>query len=97
MSERDHYQQLMHDQFEQWKHDLDSYKTSVKDFSADAQAENHKFIKSLEGKLKEGQAKTEHLAESTSEAWESMRDSVESAMVSLKSGFKEAADKMRSH
>ncbi len=95
MSDRERYQQKMHDQLEQWKLELNSLKLKTKDVGDEAQAEMRQHIQSLEEKLKEGREKMKQLNESTGDAWESARHTVESALATLKSGFKEAGARFR--
>ena len=96
MVERDKYQKMMNEQYEQRMAELDAFKLKAKGLSDEAQAEAHKYIQTLETNLKESRVKMEELAESTGEAWESVRHSVDSALATLKTGFQEAADKLRS-
>jgi hypothetical protein len=62
-------------------------------------ARNHpavpKQIEALEGKIEEGEAKLVEIAHASEEAWESIKECVESAWGSMKSAFKDAATKFR--
>jgi hypothetical protein len=54
-----------------------------------------KEIKEIETKIEEGQTKLKELAEASGEAWESLKDGVNSAMDSLKSGIGDATSKFK--
>jgi len=94
MKERDHYQQKMHEQFDEWSVELAKLGARAKDASEDVRDEMQEHIESLEKKLEDGRARLGQLGDTTGQAWGSVRDGVESAWGSLKTGFQEAAEKV---
>ncbi len=54
-----------------------------------------KQIDSIESKIEEGDAKLAELAEASNDAWDSVKEGVESAWSSLKSVFSDAASKFK--
>ncbi len=95
MGDKEVYQQKMKAQLDQWKAQIDLLKAKASGASADAQLEMNKQIKSLESKVDDGKAKLSALTEASEEAWQSMKEGVESALSSLKYAFSEAADKFK--
>lgn len=95
MSEKELYQQKKQAQLDEWKAEVDKLKAKASGASADAQLEMNKHIKVLESKIEEGKAKLSELAKTGEDAWESIKDGMESAWGSLKSAVSDAASKFK--
>lgn len=93
MSEKELYQQKKQAQLDKWKAELDKLKAKASAASADAQLELNKEIEVLEGKVEEGQTKLAEIADASDDAWESIKDGVESSWDSMKAAFSDAAAK----
>jgi hypothetical protein len=95
MKEKDLFQQKKQAQLNEGKADVAKLKAKASGASADAQMEMNKQIKVVENQIKESKAKLSEFAKSGNEAWENLKDGVESAWDSLKHGVKEAAEKFK--
>jgi len=95
MSEKELYQQKKQAQLDEWEAEVDKLKAKASGASADAQLELNKEIEELEGKIEQGKAKLAELADTSEDAWGSIKESVESAWDSMKSSFSEAAAKFK--
>ncbi|MFO7542625.1 MAG: hypothetical protein R6W97_07450 [Thiobacillus sp.] len=95
MIDKDLYLQKLHDQLNEWKADIDKLKAKSSQASADAQIAMKGQIETLEGKMEEGKAKLSELSSASGEAWDVMKQGVESAWGALKSAFGEAASKFK--
>lgn len=95
MSDKELYQQKKQAQLDEWRAELDKLKAKASGVSADAQLEMNKQIKGLESKVAEGKTKLLQLAEAGDDAWESIKDGVESSWNTLKSAVEDAAEKFK--
>jgi len=95
MNEKELYQQKKQAQLDEWKAEVEKLKAKDSGASADAQLEVNREIEALEGKIEQGKAKVAELAEASDDAWESIKDGVESAWDSMKSAFSDAAAKFK--
>ena len=95
MNEKELYQQKKQAQLDEWKAEVDKLKAKASGASADAQLELNKQIETLEGKLEEGKTKLAEIAGASEDAWESIKEGVESAWDSMKSAFSDAAAKFK--
>lgn len=95
MNEKELYQQKRQAQLDEWKAEVDKLKAKASGASADAQLELNREIEALEGRIEQGRAKIAELAEASDDAWESIKDGVESAWDSMKSAFSDAAAKFK--
>jgi len=95
MKERETYQQKMRQQFDEWNIELGKLRVRAISASVEVRDEMHEHIESLENRLKDGRDRLHRLNETTDEAWGSVRDGVETAWASLKTGFHEAAERFR--
>lgn len=95
MSDKKLYQQKMQGQLDEWRAEADKLKAKASGASADAQLKMNKQIKALESKIEEGKTKLSQLAEAADDAWESIKDDVESTWGSLKSAVSDAAAKFK--
>jgi len=93
MNEKELYQQKAKAQLDEWKAELDKLQAKVSGASADKQLEMNEQIRALEGKIEEGKARLAEIREASEDAWESIKEGVESAQSSLKSAFRDAASK----
>ncbi|HEQ98643.1 MAG TPA: coiled coil domain-containing protein [candidate division Zixibacteria bacterium] len=88
MSDKELYQQKKQAQLDEWQAKLDEKKAQASGASADAQLKLKEQVKVLEGKIEEGKAKLAELSDAGDDAWESMKDGIESAWETIKSAFK---------
>ncbi len=95
MNDKKIYQQKKQAQLDQWQAEVAMLKAEASEANADARLKMSKKIKTLETKIEEGKMKLSQLAGATDEAWDSIKDGVESAWDSLKHAFSEAASKFR--
>ena len=95
MIDKDLYQRKMQAQLDEWKADVDKLKARASGASADTQLKMNEQIKVLDSKIAEGKAKLSELSRAGEDAWESVREGVESAWDSLKSAISDAATKFK--
>ncbi|MBK6289918.1 MAG: coiled coil domain-containing protein [Gammaproteobacteria bacterium] len=95
MSDKELYQQKMQARLDEWRAEVDKLKARTSGASADAQLKMSKQIKTLESKIEEGKTKLSQLAEAADDAWELIKDDVESTWDSLKSAAGDAAAKFK--
>jgi len=93
--DKDLYQRKMQAQLDEWKADVDKLKARASGASADTQLKMNEQIKVLDSKIAEGKAKLSELSRAGEDAWESVREGVESAWDSLKSAISDAATKFK--
>jgi chromosome segregation ATPase len=89
------YQQKVEAQLDEWKAEVDRLRAKAAGASADRQLEMNRQIEDLEGRIEDGQAKLAELADTSEDAWESIKDGFESAWDSLRAAFDDAASKFR--
>ena len=94
-NEKDLYQQKKQAQLDEWKAEIAKLKAKASGASADAQMEINKQIKVVDNQIKEGKAKLSELGKAGNEAWETLKDGVESAWDSMKSSFSAASAKFK--
>lgn len=97
MADRERYHDKMQEQLDEWGVDLEKLRVKARTVGKEAQADINNRIETLEHKLDDGRVRLKHLAESTGDAWDSVKDGVEAALASLKAGFYEAAEKYKKH
>lgn len=95
MSEKELYRQKRQAQLDEWKAEIDKLKAKASAASADAQLELNKEIEVLEGKVREGKTRLAKLADASDDAWQSIKDGVESSWDSMRSAFRDAAAKFK--
>ncbi len=95
MNDKELYQQKMQAQLDEWKAEVDKLRAKASGASADAQLQLNKQIGVLGSKIDEGQAKLAELRNTSADAWDSIKGGVDSAWVSMKSAFSDAAAKVR--
>jgi len=95
MSDKEIYLQKMRAQLDEWKADVDKLKAKASKASADARLEKNKQIEVLESKIEEGKTKLSERSRAGEDAWESVREGVDSAWDSLKSAVSDAAAKFK--
>lgn len=95
MSEKELYRQKVQAKLDEWKADLDKLRARASAAGADAKLELNEQIQRLEAKIKEGEKKLAELADTSEDAWDSVKHGFESAWEALKASFKEAADKFK--
>ena len=95
MNDKELYQQKKQAQLDEWQAEVDLLKARAAGARADARLKMNKKINSLETKIQEGKAKLSQLAKSSDDAWDSIKDGVETAWDSLKHAFSDAASKFK--
>jgi hypothetical protein len=95
MMDRELYQQKMRAQMDEWKAGVDKLRARASKASADTQLKMNEQIKVLDSKIAEGKAKLSELSRAGDDAWESIREGMESAWDSLRSAVSDAATKFR--
>ena len=95
MNEKELYRKKVQAELDQLKAELDKLKARADKADADTKLKANKQIKELESKINEVENKLNELAETSADAWGALKNGVDSAMDSLKSGFKDAASKFK--
>jgi len=95
MSDRELYRQKRQAQLDEWRAEVDKLKAKASGVSANTQLEMNWKIKTLESRIDEGKAKLSQLSEASDDAWESLKDGVESAWDTLRSAVGDAASKFK--
>jgi len=95
MSDKERYQAELQAQLDAWRKDVEKFKSLSARVSADAQVAMMANIVSLEEKIAEGNAKLLELSNTSEEAWATMREGMESAWASLRTAFRDAAEKFK--
>ncbi|MGB5811399.1 MAG: hypothetical protein WBG86_12755 [Polyangiales bacterium] len=95
MNDKELYQQKVQAQLDEWKAELDKLRAKASGASADAQLDINRQIKVLERNIEGGRVKLSEIASASEEAWESVKEGVESAWDSLKSAATDAARKFK--
>lgn len=88
MTDKELYQQKKQAQLDEWKAEVDKLKAKASGASADAQLELNKEIEVLEGKIEEGKTKLSEIADASEDAWESIKDGVDSVFSEVAAKFK---------
>ena len=95
MNDKELYQQKMQARLDEWNAEVDKLKAKGSGASADVQLDMNKQLKVLEGRIEDGKAKLSELTEASEDAWESIKEGVESAWGSLRSAATDAAAKFK--
>ncbi len=95
MNEKELYQQKHKAKLDEWQAEVEKFKAKVSGASADAQLQMKSQIESLQGKIEEGKAKLAELTDASEDAWESIRNGMDSAWESMKSAFSEASARFK--
>jgi hypothetical protein len=95
MSDKETYKEKMQTQLDEWKVEIGKLKEKAAQAGEQAGATLSEQVKVLEGKIQEGKKKLDELAGATEEAWESVKQGVESLWASVKNSIKETADKLK--
>ncbi|TVS12648.1 MAG: coiled coil domain-containing protein [Planctomycetaceae bacterium] len=95
MDEKKLYEQKLQAQLDEWKAEIDKLKAKADGASADAKMEFSQQIQDLELKLEDGSNRLSELSKASGEAWETLREGVESAWNSLSNAMAEAAGKFK--
>jgi hypothetical protein len=95
MMDKELYQRKLQAQLDEWKADVDKLRARASRASADTQLKMNEHIKALDSKIAEGKVKLSELSRAGEDAWESIREGVDSAWNSLKSAVSDAAAKFK--
>jgi len=95
MSKKELYKQKMQAQLAEWEADIEKFKAKASGASANVQLELNKEINLLKVKIAQGKTKLAELADASEDAWESIKEGVDSAMDSLKAAVSDAKSKFK--
>jgi flagellar biosynthesis chaperone FliJ len=95
MMDKELYQRKLQAQLDEWEADVDKLKAKASSASADKQLKMNEQIRVLDSKIAESKTKLSELSRAGEDAWESIREGVESALDSLKSAASDAAMKFK--
>ncbi|MBW6520199.1 MAG: hypothetical protein K0A99_04185 [Desulfoarculaceae bacterium] len=95
MSDKKLSQQKKQAQLDEWKAEVDKLRARLSGATAEAQLKMKEQIKTLEKKIEEGKAKVAEIAAAQEDAWESIKDRVESGWKSLKSSVSDIIAKFK--
>lgn len=95
MSKKELYKQKMQAQLAEWEADIERFKAKASGASDSVQLELHKEIRALKVKTEQGRAKLAELADASEDAWESLKEGVDSAMSALKAAVSDAKSKFK--
>jgi chromosome segregation ATPase len=95
MSDKKLSQQKKQAQLDEWKAEIDKLKARVSGASAEVQLKLKEQIRNLEEKVEEGKARLAEIAGAKEDAWESMKDKIESGWQSLKAGVSDTIAKFK--
>jgi len=95
MKDKELYQQKMQAQLDEWKADVDKLRARASRAGADTQLKMNAQISALDSNIAEGKARLSELSRAGEDAWESIREGVESAWDVLRSAVSDAAAKFK--
>jgi hypothetical protein len=95
MSDRETYKEKMKAQLEEWKVEIGKLKEKAGRLGEKAGEKLSTQVIALEGKVQEGRKKLDELAGATEEAWDSVKEGVESIWASVKKAFQETDEKKK--
>jgi gas vesicle protein len=95
MSNKEAYKQKIEAELELAKAKLAEFKAQAKGSAADARMKKDKHVDALEQKIDATKAKLKELGEASDDAWEQLKDGVESAWSALSSAIRNAAAKFK--
>lgn len=95
MNDKELYTRKLQARIDEWKADVDKFKAKASGASADVQLDLNAQVRVLEGRIQDGKAKLSELGEAGEDAWESIKDGIESAWDSLRSAATDAATKFK--
>ncbi len=93
MNEKELYQQKKQAQLDEWRAEIEKFKAMASRASAEGKLELNNQIKKMEGKFEEGKARLAEIAKSGDEAWNSIKEGLDTSWSSLKDSFSEAKSK----
>jgi len=95
MSKKELYVQKMRAQLDEWEAEVDRFKAKASIASASVQLELNEEINVLKGRLEQAKTKLAEIADASEDAWESIKESVDSRWDSLKAAVSEAKAKFK--
>jgi hypothetical protein len=95
MSTKEAYKQKIEAELELAQAKLDEFKAQAKISTADARIKHAKLVDEIEQKVGATKAKLKQLGETSEEAWEQLKDGVESAWGALNVAVRNAAAKFK--
>jgi hypothetical protein len=95
MSTKEAYRQKIEAELELAQAKLAEFKTQAKSSAADARIKYAKQVDDLEQKIDATKAKLKEMGEASDDAWEQLKDGVESAWGALSTAIRNAAAKFK--
>jgi DNA-binding transcriptional regulator GbsR (MarR family) len=95
MNDKELYKKKKQALLDGWQAEVDKLKAKASKASADVQLKLNKQIEILKGKIEEGKSKLAEISKTSDDAWESIKDGMESTWTSMKSAFTNAVDKFK--
>ncbi len=95
MSNKELYLQKMQAQLDEWEAEVDGLKAKASGVSANVQLELNKEISALKGKIEQEKTKLAEIEGAGEDAWESIKEGVDSAWDSLKAAVSDAKAKFK--
>jgi hypothetical protein len=95
MSTKEAYRQKIEAELELAQAKLDQFKAQTKISTADARIKYAKHVDEIEQRVGATKAKLKELGEASEEAWEQLKDGVESAWGALSTAIRNAAAKFK--
>jgi predicted nucleic acid-binding Zn-ribbon protein len=95
MSKKELYKQKMQAQLDEWEAEVEGFKAKSCGASANAQLELNKEISALKGKIEQGKTKLAEIESASEDAWESIKEDLDSVWDSLKSAVSDAKAKSK--
>ncbi len=97
MTDKELYRKKLEAQLAEWRAELDKLKARADRAEAETKIGMNNELRKLELRIQEGKTKLSELAETSDEAWNSVKSGMESAWNSLTAGFNDAVSKFRDH
>lgn len=95
MSNKELYKQKMQAQLDEWEAEGGRLEAKAAGASANAQLKLNKEINTLKGKIEQGKTKLAEIADASDDAWESIKEDLDSVWDSLKSAVGDAKAKFK--
>lgn len=95
MSNRDAYVEKMKAKIDEWNADIEKMEAKARGAEADAKIKYSEQLTAMRQHRDEARARMRELQVASEDAWERIRDGMESAWASMSKGFRDAADRFK--
>lgn len=95
MTSKDAYLKKAHAKLDEWNADLEKMKAKLSAADADARIKLNESVEELEAQRDEMKKKLVELERASEEAWEDIRDGMESAWNRVAASIKDATDRFK--